>query len=125
MRTRLTWRTADDHRCCFRSHDSAASRLAQPDLDRRADDPVGCVDLLAADYPDRRCSDLGPPAGGPWAHRGRSLARPREHRAGAEPTPRDLAGNHDPVHALVRCRLERGNQWRLSHGGLTPTVAAV
>ena len=85
----------------------------------------GRADLLAADYPGERRSDHGPSADGPWAHRGRLVARPRKHRADAGPTPHDLAGGHDPVHALVRCRLERGDQWRLPHGRLTLAVAAV
>jgi hypothetical protein len=27
-----------------------------------------------------------------------------------------MAGGHDPIHALVRCGLERGDQWGLPHG---------
>ncbi len=79
---------------------------------------------LAGDSGERR-SDPGPPADGPWAHRARLVARPRKHRPDAGPTPHDLAGDHDPGHALVRCRLERGHQWRLPHGRLTLTVAAI
>jgi hypothetical protein len=65
----------------------AASRLAQPALAHPADGPVDCVDLLAAVYPGERLSDLGTPVDGSWGYRGRFVARPREHRPDAEPTP--------------------------------------
>src|SRR6516225_10690272 len=86
---------------------------------------VDCFDLLAADHPDQRRSDHGTPVNGAWVYRARFVARPRKHRPGAGPTPHDLAGGHDPIHALVRCGLERGDQWRLPHGRLTLAGAAV
>src|SRR6516164_1357025 len=99
--------------------------MASSALACAADDAVDCVDLLAADHPDQRRSDHGSPVDGAWVYRARFVARPRKHRPDAGPTPHDLAGGHDPIHALVRDRLERGDQWRLPHGHLTLTSAAV
>src|SRR6516164_4490457 len=90
--------------------------MASSALACAADDAVDCVDLLAADHPDQRRSDHGSPVDGAWVYRARFVARPRTHRPDAGPTPHDLAGGHNPIHALVRCRLERGDQWRLPHG---------
>src|SRR5262252_9314216 len=82
------------------------------------------ADLLAADHLGQRRSDRGPTTDGLWAHRARVVARPRKHRSDVGPTPHDLAGCYDPIHALDGHRMERGHQWRLPHGRLTPTGAA-
>ena len=96
----------------------------QPALDHAAHAAVDTADLLTADHLGQRRSDHGRPADDLWAHRGRLVARPRKHRPDAGPTPRDLAGGHDPIHALVRSRLELGHQWRLSpHGTLLLPLA--
>src|SRR5262249_60291698 len=63
--------------------------------------------LPISDHPGERRSDVGPPVDGPWAHCTRFVARPRTHRTDARPTPRDLAGGHDPLHALVRSEERR------------------
>src|SRR6516164_7547986 len=115
---RLTWRTADDCRCCFRWYRFAAPRFSQPVADRAAHAAVDTIDLLAADHLGQWRSDRGRPADDLFAHRARLVARSRTHRPDAGPTANDLAGGHDSIHALVRCRLERGHQRRLPYGRL-------
>ena len=99
------------------------SRSPEPTRSR-----ASCALRLAARGPARRYrqrrSDHGCPADDLWAHRSRPVARPRKHGSDAGPTQHDLAGGHGPGHALGRCRLERGHQWRLACGRLTVTVTA-
>src|SRR5215472_5211879 len=111
-------RTPYDRRRSFRRLCLTAARLAKPALDRSPRTALDTADLLAADHPGQRCSDHDPPVDGPCVYRAGFVARTRRHRPDAGPTPHDVAGGYDPIHALVRYRLERGHQWRLPRGRL-------
>src|SRR5579883_1606906 len=104
----IAGRTANDRRRARRTR-SAASWLAQPALDRAAHPGLDAADLLAADHPGQRFSDHGASVDRPWTYRARLMARPRKGRADGKATPHDMARRHDPLYALVRYRLERGD----------------
>jgi hypothetical protein len=87
-------------------------RRAQPALDRAAHAAVDAADLPATDDLGQRRSDHVRPADDVWAHRGRFVARPREHRPDVGSASHNVAVDHDSIDALVRFRLERG--YRLS-----------
>ena len=121
----FTWRTADDRRRCSRWYRPAASRLAQPALDRPDHGAVDAVDLLAADDSGSgvpttaaRLMTYGLIAVGLWLGLESTDLTPGQRRT-------TWLAVMVPFTLWARCRLERGHQWRLPHGRLTVTAAAV